>query len=279
MSKKFVNDYSEDSIGKYFKEVRKSELLTADEEISLAKRIQDGDEVAVELLVKANLKFVISIAKEYQNQGLPLNDLINEGNYGLIKAATRFDPTRGFRFISYAVWWVKQCIIQGLNDNSRTIRLPTNVINKLYKIRIELEKFEFYNEREAYTGEVLNSGNDDEDLTMMSIPKVGSLNAPINEEGGELSDLISDVDEDVDEKYLIDQKIKEELNKALSVLDDRERDIIESYYGINTEHNGMTLDDIGERYELTKERIRQIKEKAIRKLRHNSNNLFDLMDD
>lgn len=279
MSKKFVNDYSEDSIGKYFKEVRKSELLTVDEEVSLAKRIQEGDEVAVELLVKANLKFVISIAKEYQNQGLPLNDLINEGNYGLIKAATRFDPTRGFRFISYAVWWVKQSIIQGLNDNSRMIRLPANVINKLYKIRRELEKFEFDNEREAYIGEVLNSENDDEDLTMMSIPKVGSLNAPINEEGGELSELISDVDEDADEKYLIDQRIKEELNKALSVLDDRERDIIESYYGINTEHNGMTLNDIGDRYELTKERIRQIKEKAIRKLRHNSNNLFDLMND
>jgi RNA polymerase primary sigma factor len=280
MSKKFVNDYSEDSIGKYFKEVRKSELLTIDEEIALAKRIQEGDEVAVELLVKANLKFVISIAKEYQNQGLPLADLINEGNYGLIKAALRFDVTRGFRFISYAVWWVKQSIIQSLNDNSRMIRLPANVINKLYKIRKELEKFEFENEREAYIGEVLNSekGHDEDDLSMMSIPKVNSLNVQINEEGGELSELIADTSEDVEDKYEIDQRIKEELGKALSELDERERDIIQSYFGINTEHSGMTLDDIGERYELTKERIRQIKEKAIRKLRHNSNDLFDLMN-
>ncbi len=280
MSKKFVNDYSEDSIGKYFKEVRKSELLTIDEEISLAKRIQEGDEVAIELLVKANLKFVISIAKEYQNQGIPLADLINEGNYGLIKAAQRFDVTRGFRFISYAVWWVKQSIIQSLNDNSRTIRLPANVINKLYKIKKELEKFEFENEREANIGELLNSdkGIDESDLLMMSIPKVNSLNIQINEDGGELSELIVDTSEDVIEKYEIDKRIKEELDKALSVLDERERDIIESYFGINTEHCGMTLDDIGERYELTKERIRQIKEKAIRKLRHNSNNLFDLIN-
>jgi len=280
MSKKFVSDYSEDSIGKYFKEVRKSELLTIDEEVSLAKRIQDGDEIAVELLVKANLKFVISIAKEYQNQGLPLADLINEGNYGLIKAALRFDVTRGFRFISYAVWWVKQSIIQSLNDNSRMIRLPANVINKLYKIRKELEKFEFENEREAYIGEVLNEEDkEEEDLTFMTIPKVNSLNTPINEEGGELSELIPNEIDDIDEKYEINQRIKEELNKALSILDKRERDIIESYFGINTEHGGMTLDDIGDRYELTKERIRQIKEKAIRKLRHNSNSLFELMND
>lgn len=280
MSKKFVNDYSEDSIGKYFKDVRKSELLTIDEEISLAKRIQEGDEVAVELLVKANLKFVISIAKEYQNQGIPLADLINEGNYGLIKAALRFDVTRGFRFISYAVWWVKQSIIQSLNDNSRMIRLPANVINKLYKIRKELEKFEFENEREGYIGELLNPDNDIEkdELLMMSIPKVSSLNMQINEDGGELSELIVDTSEDNDEKYQIDKRVKEELNKTLSVLDKRERDIIESYFGINTEHSGMTLDDIGDRYELTKERIRQIKEKAIRKLRHNSSTLFELIN-
>lgn len=285
MSKKFVNDYNEDSIGKYFKEVRKSELLTLEEEISLAKRIQEGDEVAIELLVKANLKFVISIAKEYQNQGLPLADLINEGNYGLVKAALRFDVTRGFRFISYAVWWIRQSIIQSLNDNSRMIRLPANVINKLYKIRKELERFEFDNEREAYIGEVINikdendkNKDNEDDLTSIIIPKVSSLNVKINDEGGELSELIVDTSEDVDEKYAIDQKIKEELNKVLSVLDKRERDIIESYFGINTEHTGMTLDDIGDRYDLTKERIRQIKEKAIRKLRHNSSSLFDLIN-
>jgi len=281
MSKKFINNYNEDSIGKYFKEVRKSELLTIDEEISLAKRIQEGDEVAVELLVKANLKFVISIAKEYQNQGLPLADLINEGNYGLIKAALKFDPTRGFRFISYAVWWVKQSIIQSLNDNSRMIRLPANVINKLYKIRKELDKFEFENEREANISDILNTikeKEDDEDLSIIIVPKVNSLNIEINEDGGELSELIADNSDNIDEKYEIDQRVIEELNKTLEILDDRERDIIESYFGINTKHNGMTLDDIGERYELTKERIRQIKEKAIRKLRHNSNSLFELFN-
>lgn len=279
MSKKFVTDYGEDSIGKYFKEVRKSELLTNEQEVELANRIQGGDEAAVEELVKANLKFVISIAKEYQNQGLSLADLISEGNFGLVKAATRFDPTRGFRFISYAVWWIKQSIIQSLNDNSRMIRLPANVILKLAKIRKELEKFEFENEREASSGEVINEESEDDDLTVIQTPKVGSLNAPINEEGGELSELIADTSEDADEAYEVDMRLKEELNETLSVLDDRERDIIESYFGINKEHVGMTLDDIGERYGLTKERIRQIKEKAIRKLRHNAHNLFDLMNE
>ena len=282
MSKKFVADYGEDSIGKYFKEVRKSELLTPKEEVELAERIQDGDELAIELLVNANLKFVISIAKEYQNQGLPLADLISEGNYGLVKAALRFDSKRGFRFISYAVWWIKQSIIQSLNDNSRTIRLPANVILKLAKIRKELEKFEFENEREATTGEVINEHKKDkgeDDLQIILTPRVNSLNAPINEEGGELSELIADnSDKDV-EDYEIDERVKEELNEALSTLDDRERDIIESYFGINRTHVGMTLDDIGEKYQLTKERIRQIKEKAIRKLRHTSHNLFDLINE
>jgi RNA polymerase primary sigma factor len=278
MSKKFVTNYDEDSIGKYFKEVRKSELLTPSEEVELAKRIQDGDELAVELLVNANLKFVISIAKEYQNQGLPLADLISEGNYGLVKAAMRFDYTKGFRFISYAVWWIKQSIIQSLNDNSRMIRLPANVILKLAKIRKELAKFELENEREASTGEIINEGDEDE-LTILETPTVNSLNTPINEEGSELSELIADKSDDEVEPYEIDQRLKDELSETLSVLDDRERDIIESYFGINKEHCGMTLDDIGTRYDLTKERIRQIKEKAIRKLRHNAHNLFDLLNE
>jgi len=278
MSKKFVTNYDEDSIGKYFKEVRKSELLTPSEEIDLAKRIQEGDEVAVELLVNANLKFVISIAKEYQNQGLPLADLISEGNYGLVKAAMRFDYTKGFRFISYAVWWIKQSIIQSLNDNSRMIRLPANVILKLAKIRKELAKFEMENEREASTGEIINEGDEDE-LTILETPTVNSLNKTINEEGSELGELIADKSDDEVETYEIDQRLKDELSETLSVLDDRERDIIESYFGINKEHCGMTLDDIGSRYDLTKERIRQIKEKAIRKLRHNAHNLFDLLNE
>jgi RNA polymerase primary sigma factor len=279
MSKKFVTNYAEDSIGKYFKEVRKSELLTNEQEVQLANRIQGGDEAAVDELVKANLKFVISIAKEYQNQGLSLADLISEGNFGLVKAATRFDPTRGFRFISYAVWWIKQSIIQSLNDNSRMIRLPANVILKLAKIRKELEKFEFENERNAQSGEIINEESDNDNLTVIQTPTVGSLNTPINEEGGELSELIADTSQDVDDTYRLDERLKEELNETLSVLNDRERDIIESYFGINKEHVGMTLDDIGDRYGLTKERIRQIKEKAIRKLRHNAHNLFDLINE
>jgi RNA polymerase primary sigma factor len=281
MSKKFVADYGEDSIGKYFKEVRKSELLTPQEEVELAERIQNGDEDAIEELCKANLKFVISIAKEYQGQGLPLADLISEGNYGLVKAALRFDSTRGFRFISYAVWWIKQSIIQSLNDNSRMIRLPANVIQKLSKIRKELEKFEFNNEREASIGEAINENKEDgeDDLVIFNTPTVGSLNAPINEEGGELSELIADTSDDLDDAYIMDQRLKEELESALAKLDQRERDIIESYFGINREHVGMTLDDIGDRYGLTKERIRQIKEKAIRKLRHNGGRLFDLINE
>lgn len=282
MGKNYITDYGEDSIGKYFKEVRKSELLTPKEEVDLAERIKDGDEVAIELLVNANLKFVISIAKEYQNQGLPLADLISEGNYGLIKAALRFDSTKGFRFISYAVWWIKQSIIQSLNDNSRMIRLPANVILKLSKIRKEIEKFEFQNEREATTNDVLNpnKSEDDDELKLILTPRVNSLDVPINEDGGELSQMIGETIEDGG-SYVIDQRLKEELNKALANLDERERDIIESYFGMNNKDigKGMTLDDIGERYGLTKERIRQIKEKAIRKLRHNSHNLFDLMNE
>lgn len=270
MIKKYVKSYDEDSIGKYFKEVRKSELLTPEREVELANMIRSGDESAIEELVNANLKFVISIAKEYQNQGLPLSDLISEGNYGLIKAALRFDPTRGFRFISYAVWWIKQSIIQSLNDNSRMIRLPANVILKLSKIRKELERFEFENGREASFGE--------NEIETINVPKVNSLNSPIGEDGSELIEVLQHNDESED-LYEIDQKLKEEINKTLSVLDARERDIVESYFGINRGHSGMTLDDIGEVYDLTKERIRQIKEKAIRKLKHNSNNLFELINE
>jgi len=281
MSKKFVTNYGEDSIGKYFKEVRKTELLTPREEILLAERIQDGDEDAIEELVKANLKFVISIAKEYQNQGLTLGDLISEGNYGLIKAAMRFDTSRGYRFISYAVWWIKQSIIQSLNDNSRMIRLPANIINKLTQIKKQIEKFEMENEREPEVGEILNpKKEDEEELEMILIPKVNSLNAPINEEGGELYELLEDkwnIEEET--HYVIDERLKDELNNTLDILDGRERDIIESYFGLNNDSAYHTLEAIGDRYDLTKERIRQIKENAIRKLRHNAHNLFDIMNE
>ena len=282
MSKNFVSNYGEDCIGKYFNDVRNSsDLLTAEEEVAIANRIKAGDSKAIDELVKANLKFVISIAKDYQNQGLGLNDLINEGNYGLIKAAVRFDATRGFRFISYAVWWIKQAIIQSLNDNSRMIRLPANVISKLSKIKKELEKFEFNNEREAYIGEVLNTDNndgDEEDIVVISTPTVNSLNAKINEEGSELYEMIEDPSNE-ESDYFIDAKVKEELDRILSVLNERERNIIQCYFGVNTETESMTLEDIGDKYGLTKERIRQIKEKTIRKIRHHSSFLFELLKD
>lgn len=277
MSRKYVNFDVEDNIGKYFKDVRKSIILTPSEEIKLAKRIKEGDDKAVELLVNANLKFVISVAKEYQNQGLPLSDLISEGNYGLIKAAKRFDHEKGFRFISYAVWWIRQSILQSLNDNARMVRLPANIINKISYLNKEISKFEFTNEREPVYGEIFDK--DKEVMDLLHFPKCLSLNETINEEGDELIELIPNLDEEGENQVDIDFKVKNELQKTLSILDDREKEIIENYFGINTDLEPMTLEAIGEKYDLTKERIRQIKEKAIRKLRHNANSLYSLMNE
>jgi|TARA_R110000782_G_scaffold21299_1_gene57341 RNA polymerase primary sigma factor len=276
MSRKYVNFDVEDNISKYFKDVRKSIVLTSDEEIKLAKRIKEGDDKAVDALVSANLKFVVSIAKEYQNQGLALSDLISEGNYGLIKAAKKFDHERGFRFISYAVWWIRQSILQSLNDNARMVRLPSNVINKLTYLNREISKFEFLNEREPVYGEILNKDN--QAMELLYFPKCFSLNETINDEGDELIELIPDITEE-ENKIENDIRITTELNKTLSVLDDREREIIENYFGLNTDLEPMTLEAIGEKYGLTKERIRQIKEKTIRKLRHNANGLYSLLNE
>jgi len=277
MSKKYVNFSDDNSVSRYFKDVRKSNLLTIEQEVKLAKRIKKGDDNAVNELVNANLKFVISIAKEYQNQGLPLSDLINEGNLGLIKAARKFDHKRGFRFISYAVWWVRQSILQSLNDNARIVRLTSNIINKLSYLNKEISKFEYVNEREPVFGEILDK--DKNVCMLLSYPKCASLNDVINEDGDEFIELIPSDDDDLDDQLLIDNRIKDEINKTLAVLDERERTIIESYFGINTTHEAMTLEAIGERYGLTKERIRQIKEKAIRKLRHNAHDLFTLLNE
>jgi len=276
MSRKYVNFDVEDNIGKYFKDVRKSIILTPSEEVKLAERIKEGDEKAVELLVNANLKFVISVAKEYQNQGLPLSDLISEGNYGLIKAAKRFDHEKGFRFISYAVWWIRQSILQSLNDNARMVRLPANIINKITYLNKEISKFEFINEREPVYGEIFDK--DKEVMDLIYFPKCLSLNETINEDGDELIELIPNLD-DEENQLDIDNRVKDELQKTLSVLDEREKEIIENYFGINTNLEPMTLEAIGEKYNLTKERIRQIKEKAIRKLRHNANGLYSLINE
>ena len=276
MSKKYINFDNDDSISKYFKDVRKSKLLTYPEEIELAKRIKEGDIRATNKLVESNLKFVVSIAKDYQGQGLPLSDLINEGNYGLIKAASKFDHTKGFRFISYAVWWVRQSIIQSLNDNARIVRLPANVINKISYLNKEIAKFEYANEREPVFGEILDKDKDT--ASMLTFPKCASLNDVINEEGDELIELIpSDVESE--DRLIIDERIKNQINKTLEILDEREKSIIECYFGINTQCEAMTLEAIGDKYGLTKERIRQIKEKAIRKLRHNAHDLFSLINE
>lgn len=274
MSKKYVNFDTDDSLSKYFKDVRKSVVLTPEEEIELARRIKKGDQRAMDELVSANLKFVVSVAKEYQGQGLPLSDLINEGNYGLMKAAQKFDHKKGFRFISYAVWWIRQSILQSLNDNARIVRLPANVINKLYFLNREISKFEMANERQPVYGEILDKDN--QPMHLVEYPKCSSLNETINEDGDELIDLIA-----VEEEYdlTIDDRIKIKLNETLETLDERERVIIECYFGINTDCEPMTLEAIGEKYSLTKERIRQIKEKAIRKLRHNAQGLFSLINE
>jgi RNA polymerase primary sigma factor len=276
MSKNFINYSADETINRYFKDVKKSEGLSTEKEQELAIRIQEGDTKAIDELVEANLKFVVTIAKEFQGQGLPLPDLISEGNYGLIKAAYKFDYTKGFKFISYAVWWIRQSILQSLNDNARIIRLPTNVVNKIQQVRKDIEKFEFLNEREPILGEEVNDKGD-------KFKKVATgsiiLNDKINEEGDELHELIEDLTfKQEDNYYAIDTDVKIELDRILGVLDEREREIIECYFGVNIEGEPMTLETIGERFKLSKERIRQIKEKAIRKLRHNVHGLYNILN-
>jgi RNA polymerase primary sigma factor len=276
MSKKFVNFDTDDVVSKYFKDIRKSVVLAPFEENELAKKIKAGDKKALDKLINANLKFVISIAKEYQGKGLPLADLINDGNHGLIKAAHRFDHRKGFKFISYAVWWIRQSILLSLSENARLVRLPANVIHKISKLSKEIAKFESQNEREPIFGEIVD--DDNEAISMVMYPKHTSLNEVINEEGDEMIELILS-EEPEETKYEVTDEVKTKINEALSILSDREREIIECYFGINIESEPMTLEAIGERFDLTKERIRQIKEKAIRKLRHNAHDLFSLINE
>lgn len=265
MSNRFINT-KEDSLSIYLKDVRKSETISIEKEIELAKRIEKGDEKALNELVNANLRFVIKIAKEYQHQGVSLADLISEGNYGLITAAQKFDHTKGFRFISYAVWWIKQAIKHCLNENARTVRLPANMINKLSKLRKETEEFEKNNERSAT----------DNDVEYVEVPYCNSLSSPINEDGDVLGDLLSDdIFGNPDEIISEEENIKRQLHKAMKGLSDREKDIIYCYFGING--HPLTLSQIGMEYGLTKERIRQIKESAIRKIRNNTDGVFDYL--
>lgn len=276
MSKTYVNFNEDENISKYFKEVKRTNLLTPEEEVELAIEIQNGNSNAIHKLVNSNLKFVISIAKEYQGQGLTLSDLISEGNLGLLKAATRYDHTRGFRFISYAVWWIRQSIMQSINDNSRTIRYPSNVINKISATKKEFEKFELENHRQA---DFLDFYGDEGLVDFNNLAKTSSLNEVVNEEGGEVYELLEDKNIDTEDMFgETEMIIKRELANILDMLTDREQEIIKCYFGIDKDVEGMTLEVIGEKYGLTKERIRQIKEKALRKLRHNAHNLFDIVN-
>jgi RNA polymerase primary sigma factor len=272
ISKQITNRESQ-SLDKYLQEIGKVDLLTPDEEVELAKRIKEGDQMALEKLTKANLRFVVSVAKQYQNQGLSLGDLINEGNLGLIKAAQRFDETRGFKFISYAVWWIRQSILQALAEQSRIVRLPLNRVGSLNKIAKTFSELEQKYEREPSPeelAEVLDVSTAEVIDTMKISGRHTSIDAPFvqGEENSLLDVLENDSEETPDAGLMIDS-LRKEVQRALSTLTQREADVVTLYFGLNGEHP-LTLEEIGEKFNLTRERVRQIKEKAIRRLRHTS---------
>ena len=261
------------SLDKYLQEIGKVDLITAEEEVELAQRIKAGDQIALEKLTKANLRFVVSVAKQYQNQGLTLPDLINEGNLGLIKAAQRFDETRGFKFISYAVWWIRQSILQALAEQSRIVRLPLNRVGALNKIGKELSKLEQEYERVPSAAELAESldmtVNEVSDTLKISGRHL-SVDAPFAQgEDNRLLDVLENEEIPDPDSDLMGESLKVEIERALSKLTKREAEVIRLYFGIGREHS-LTLEEIGERFDLTRERVRQIKEKALRKLRHHN---------
>ncbi len=272
ISKQITNRESQ-SLDKYLQEIGKVDLLTPDEEVELAKRIKEGDQIALEKLTKANLRFVVSVAKQYQNQGLSLGDLINEGNLGLIKAAQRFDETRGFKFISYAVWWIRQSILQALAEQSRIVRLPLNRVGSLNKISKTFSELEQKYEREPSPeelAEVLEVTTAEVVDTMKISGRHVSMDAPfVQGEENSLLDVMENDSEETPDSGLMTDSLRREVQRALSTLTQREADVITLYFGLNGEH-AMTLEEIGEKFSLTRERVRQIKEKAIRRLRHTS---------
>ena len=261
------------SLDKYLQEIAKVDLITADEEVELAQRIKAGDEEALEKLVKANLRFVVSVAKQYQNQGLSLPDLINEGNMGLIKAARRFDETRGFKFISYAVWWIRQSILQALAEQSRIVRLPLNKIGSINKINKAYAKLEQLHERPPSLEELaqeLDMRVEDVKESLKNAGRHVSMDAPlVDGEDSNLYDVLRAGDVPNPDRELMQESLRTEIERALSTLNPREADVIRLYYGLNGNHP-LTLEEIGETFGLTRERVRQIKEKAIRRLKHNS---------
>ncbi|MCX6292584.1 MAG: RNA polymerase sigma factor RpoD/SigA [Bacteroidetes bacterium] len=262
------------SLDKYLQEIGRVELITAEEEVKLAQAIKRGDQKALEKLTKANLRFVVSVAKQYQNQGLTLGDLINEGNLGLIKAAQRFDETRGFKFISYAVWWIRQSILQALAEQSRIVRLPLNKIGSINKINKAFSKLEQEFEREPSADEiatVLELTSDDIKDTMRTSGRHVSMDAPlVSGEESSLLDVLEDEDQLNPDHMLISESLRREIERALSTLTTREADVIRLYFGLEVGEQPMTLEEIGDRFDLTRERVRQIKEKAIRRLKHTS---------
>ncbi|TDI66106.1 MAG: sigma-70 family RNA polymerase sigma factor [Bacteroidetes bacterium] len=272
ISKQITNRESQ-SLDKYLQEIGKVDLLTPDEEVTLAQKIREGDQMALEKLTKANLRFVVSVAKQYQNQGLSLGDLINEGNLGLIKAAQRFDETRGFKFISYAVWWIRQSILQALAEQSRIVRLPLNRVGSLNKISKTFSELEQKFEREPSPdelAEVLEVTTSEVVDTMKISGRHVSMDAPfVQGEENSLLDVLENDGEVTPDNELMNDSLRREVQRALSTLTQREADVIKLYFGLNGEHS-MTLEEIGEKFNLTRERVRQIKEKAIRRLRHTS---------
>ena len=269
-----ITNRENDSLEKYLQDISREELLTTDEEVELAQRIRKGDRKALDRLTKANLRFVVSVAKQYQNQGLSLSDLIDEGNVGLIKAAERFDETRGFKFISYAVWWIRQSILQALAEQSRLVRLPLNQVGAVTKINRALNKFEQENERRPSVGEISEQTLIPEekiDATLRSVGRHVSVDAPFSDsDESSLLDVLVNEDAPTADGGLEKESLRSEIASALNMLSDRERNILKAFYGIGQPEK--TYDEIGSIYGLTRERVRQIKEKAIRRLRSSARN-------
>lgn len=273
---KSITNRESESLEKYLQEIGHEELLSTDEEVELAQRIKKGDRKALEKLTKANLRFVVSVAKQYQNQGLSLSDLINEGNLGLIKAAEKFDETRGFKFISYAVWWIRQSILQAISEQSRIVRLPLNQVGSVNKINREINRFEQLNERRPSVDEIAEKV----DLPQEKIDEAMNINghqisvdAPFVEgEDNSLLDVMANNDAPMADNLLVEESLRSEIQTALNALNERERNVLEASYGINQPE--LTLEEIGSKFGLTRERVRQIKEKAIRKLRNSKTNKF-----
>lgn len=272
---KSITNRDTKSLDKYLQDISREDLITADDEVSLAKRIKQGDQRALDKMVRANLRFVVSVAKQYQNQGLSLPDLINEGNLGLIKAAQRFDETRGFKFISYAVWWIRQSILQAIAEHSRIVRLPLNQVGSLNRINKEFSRLEQEFERPPSEDEIATSLDLTETKvkdTMKASGKHVSVDAPFKEgEDFGLIDVLSNSDSPKTDHHLMHESLRKEIERSLSTLSEREREVIRLYYGIGMSHE-FTLDEIGDKFDLTRERVRQLKEKALKRLKQNSRN-------